>query len=114
MIISGKNPNWRLSELSHEKYPDNNWSFETYTCDTFIEIESLGPLKIVQPQETVSLTEHWSLSKKPCAVDFNNDKSLDKMIERIINKGLRNLQFLTIKNRGMRQPLSTPLKKGLR
>lgn len=66
-----------------EKYPDNNCSFETYTCATFIEVESLSPLKSVQPQETLSLTEHWSLHKKPCSVDFNDDKSIDNLISKL-------------------------------
>ena len=66
-----------------EKYPDNNCSFETYTCATFIEIESLSPLKTVQQNETVSLTEHWSLHKKPCDIDFNDDNSIDNMLEKL-------------------------------
>ncbi len=64
-------------------YPDNNCSFETYTCDTFTEIESLGPLKSVKPNETVSLTEHWSLHKKPCDVEFSNDESIERMLEKL-------------------------------
>lgn len=67
----------------YEKYPDNNCSFETYTCATFIEIESLSPLKSVKPDETVSLTEHWSLHKKPCEVEFNNDESLEMLISKL-------------------------------
>ena len=67
----------------HEKYPDNNCSFETYTCATFIEVESLSPLKSVQPDETVSLTEHWSLHKKPCDTDFNSDESIDSLLAKL-------------------------------
>ena len=66
-----------------EKYPDNNCSFETYTCDTFIEVESLSPLKTVNPNETVALTEHWSLLKRPCDVDFKDDISIDKMLQKL-------------------------------
>lgn len=66
-----------------EKYPDNNCSFETYTCSAFIEVESLSPLKTVQQNETVSLTEHWSLHKKPCDIDFNDDNSIDNMLEKL-------------------------------
>ena len=67
----------------HEKYPDNGCSFETYTCATFIEVESLSPLKSVQPNETVSLTEHWSLHKKPCDVEWGNDESIDEMLNKL-------------------------------
>ena len=66
-----------------ENYPDNNCSFETYTCNTFLEIESLSPLKNVKPNETVSLTEHWSLIKKPCDVDLNDDNSIDNLLQKI-------------------------------
>lgn len=66
-----------------EKYPDNGCSFETYTCPTFIEVESLSPLKSVAPDETVSLTEHWSMYKKPCDIEFNNDESIDDMLSKL-------------------------------
>lgn len=67
----------------HEKYPDNNCSFETFTNDSFIEVESLSPFKSVNPTETVSLTEQWSMHKKPCDVEFNNDKSIDEMLNKL-------------------------------
>lgn len=66
-----------------EKYPDNNCSFETYTCSGFIEVESLSPLKSVNPNETVSLTEHWSLHKKPCDVEFTSDELIDEMLNKL-------------------------------
>ena len=66
-----------------EKYPDNNCSFETYTCDNFLEVESLSPLKKVAPQETLSLTEHWSLIKKPCDVDLMDDNSIDNLLNNL-------------------------------
>lgn len=66
-----------------EKYPDNNCSFETYTNAGFIEVESLSPLKSVNPNETVSLTECWSMHKKPCDVDFANDNSIDDMLSKL-------------------------------
>lgn len=67
----------------YEKYPDNNCSFETYTNNGFIEVESLSPLKSVAPNETVSLTECWSMHKKPCDVEFNNDNSIDDMLNKM-------------------------------
>ncbi len=66
-----------------EKYPDNNCSFETFTNSGFIEIESLSPLKLVKSGETVSLTEHWSMHKKPCNVEFKDDESIDNMLKNI-------------------------------
>lgn len=68
-----------------QKYPDNNCSFETYDCDIFLEIESLSPLKCVSPSETVSLTEHWSLFKKPCDCDtgFTDETAIDNLLNKL-------------------------------
>ena len=65
------------------KYPDGGCSFETYTNENMIEVESLGELKTVAPGETSSLTESWSLCKKPCDTDFKDDKSIDEMLSRL-------------------------------
>ena len=66
-----------------EKYPDNNCSFETYTCATFIEIESLSPLKAVVPGDTISLCEHWSLHKKPCDIKLDREEAIDDLLNKI-------------------------------
>ncbi|MCQ2455553.1 MAG: hypothetical protein MJ090_05390 [Clostridia bacterium] len=59
------------------KYPDGGCSFETYNCDGFIELESLGELKTVKPNETSVLVENWKITEKPCDVDTRNDDSID-------------------------------------
>ena len=72
-------------DVNHPKgtYPDGGVSFETYTNNTFIELESLGELKTVAPNETVSHTERWSLVKKPCEADLKNDASIDELLSKI-------------------------------
>ena len=35
------------------------------------------------PNDTVSMTEHWSLHKNPCDVDFNSDESIDKLLGKL-------------------------------
>ena len=65
------------------KYPDGGCSFETYTCNIFTEVESLGELKVVKPGETSVLTEKWTLSKKPCDVDFKDNESIDNFVNKI-------------------------------
>ncbi len=62
-------------------YPDNGCSFETYTCDQFIEVESLSPLKNVASGETSKLVEHWSITDKAVDVDFKNDDSIAAFLE---------------------------------
>lgn len=61
-------------------YPDGNCSFETYTNAVMIEVESLSDVKKVADGDTNEITEYWSLSKKPCEVDFKNDDSIDEFI----------------------------------
>lgn len=65
------------------KYPDGGCSFETYNCGDFIELESLGELKEVKPNETSTLTETWTLQKKPCDVDLRNDESVGAFCEKL-------------------------------
>jgi hypothetical protein len=48
---------------AHASYPDFGCSFETFTNNEFLEMETLSPLKRVVPGETVEQTEHWSLHK---------------------------------------------------
>lgn len=65
------------------KYPDGGVSFETYNCGNFIELESLGELKVVKPNETSVLTETWTLEKKPCDVDLRDDESVGNFCEKL-------------------------------
>ncbi len=65
------------------RYPDGGCSFETYTNENMIEVESLSELKTIKSGEVSELTEKWSLFKKPCEVDFRSDESIDGMLEKI-------------------------------
>jgi hypothetical protein len=42
-------------------YPDNNCNAEMYCNDQFVELESLGPLKVVKPGESNVHMETWEL-----------------------------------------------------
>ncbi len=74
---------YKTLHLDGAVYPDGGCSFETYTNSDMIEVESLGELKVVAPEETVEHTEGWSLVKKPCEVDFRNDDSIDGLLSKI-------------------------------
>ena len=67
----------------HGVYPDGGCSFETYTNENMIEVESLSELKTVKPGETTVHTESWSLCKKPCEVDLKSDASIDNMLSKL-------------------------------
>ena len=49
--------------LSGKPYPDFGCSYETFTNDEFLEIETLGPLTQVPSGATVEHIERWSLHK---------------------------------------------------
>lgn len=61
-------------------YPDGGMNYETYTNDKILEIESLGELKKVAPDQTITHKEYWSLHKeeRPGKDDAVMDKLLDK------------------------------------
>ncbi len=42
-------------------YPDGGMSFETYTNNAFLEMETLSPMTEVEPGGTLTQTEQWSL-----------------------------------------------------
>ena len=42
-------------------YPDFGCSFETFTNNEFLEIETLGPMTDLHPGQTVEHAEHWAL-----------------------------------------------------
>lgn len=47
--------------LEGENYPDGGCNFETFTNSDMLEIESLGPLKILAPGEEITHVENWSV-----------------------------------------------------
>ena len=51
---------------SKKTYPDFGCSFETFTNNDFLEIETLGPLTKVLPGQTVEQVEHWGLYPTWC------------------------------------------------
>lgn len=50
-----------FSHIAGGRYPDYGSSYETYTNHIMMEMESLSPLKLVEPEETLTHTEEWEL-----------------------------------------------------
>jgi hypothetical protein len=46
-----------------KSYPEFFCSFQTFTNADFLELETFGPLVKLQPDQSVELTENWSLHK---------------------------------------------------
>ena len=53
-----------MDNLLDMPYPDGDVSYETYMCDHMVELETLSPLYEVKPNQTVSHTETWRLTKQ--------------------------------------------------
>lgn len=45
------------------EYPDRGCNYETYVDDEFMELESLSPIRVVQPEHSITHQERWMLLK---------------------------------------------------
>jgi hypothetical protein len=73
----------RYHHIEGETYPDNNVSYETYTCDYMTEMESLSPLKSVAPGASLEHSEEWSLMRITGGNDLKNGLSVGKFLSRL-------------------------------
>lgn len=64
-------------------YTDFGCSFETFTNNDFLEIETLGPMTKVQPGQSVEQVEQWGLYRnvKPAAI---TDDELSRVLDPIL------------------------------
>jgi hypothetical protein len=69
----------RTSADVTKHYPDFGSSFETFTNNEFLEIETLGPLSSVNPGQTVVQVEHWGLFRNVALRAWNDDE-LDRVL----------------------------------
>ena len=69
----------RAGYVEDATYPDYNCNFETYTAGAFIEVESLGPIKRLEPDEAAEHTERWFLLRAPGVTAENLDATLDAL-----------------------------------
>jgi hypothetical protein len=64
------------------KYPDFGCSYETFTIDFMLEMESLSPLTLLDYDETINHVEEWELIK---GVEVPaSEKEIDLLVERYI------------------------------
>jgi hypothetical protein len=61
-------------------YPDFGASYETFTNGGFLELETLGPLKEVEPGKMVEHVERWSLHQGVTIAEWT-DAELDRVLE---------------------------------
>ena len=65
-----------------EVYPDMGCNFETFSNEEMLEVESLGPLTVLSPGESVTHAETWRMLKveKELLSDEDIDKNLLPLI----------------------------------
>lgn len=63
-------------------YPDGGMNFETYTNRLFLEMESLGALQTLAPDETAEHVERWSLYKED--MPELTEEAIDKVVEKYV------------------------------
>jgi hypothetical protein len=76
----------RAEANSAETYPDFGCSFETFTNNEFLEIETLGPLTKVPPGKTAEQVEHWSLHRNVKLTELTDD-AIDAAILPLLSAG---------------------------
>ena len=59
----------RAAVVSGGQYPDYGCNFEIFTNPDFLELETLGPIVLLQPGESTTHTEHWWLFQNVGAGD---------------------------------------------
>ncbi len=69
----------KFEASSEEEYPDMGSSYETFTNERFLEIETLGPMRTLQPGDSIDHVEDWSLHR-PVAVGRWDDAELDRVL----------------------------------
>ena len=74
----------RFPYIEGAYYPDNNCNCEVFTNFFMMEIESLGELKEIEPNETLTHIESWELIPCDDTFDRRDDKSIDEFVKKYI------------------------------
>jgi hypothetical protein len=67
-------------------YPDLGCSFETFTNADFLELETLGPLALLEPGQSVTHTEHWT-AFRGIRIERWDDAELDRVLRPLVAEG---------------------------
>jgi len=86
---------WRANQLfvkcfDYEvacEYPDNGCSVESYTCGRFQELETLGPLVLLEPGEAVEHVEHWFLYDEVGAIE--SEDAVERIVRPLAEEALK-------------------------
>lgn len=76
----------RASADPSKTYTDFGCSFETFTNNEFLEMETLGPITKVEPGKTVEQVEHWSLHRN-VKLPALTDDDIDRVVLPLVRSG---------------------------
>jgi hypothetical protein len=65
-------------------YPDLGCSFETFTNADFLELETLGPLTVLEPGQAATHTERWT-AFRGVHIELWDDAELDRVLTPLID-----------------------------
>jgi hypothetical protein len=82
-VLNGEAFLKRAQADSSKTYPDFGCSFETFTNNEFLEMETLGPLTRVLPGQTVEQTEHWTAFRHVQLPELT-DEALTRVLEPLL------------------------------
>lgn len=77
-----------LIEHHHDiaaEYPDFGVSYETFADDRMVEMETLSPLKLVQPGDSVGQEELWQLFAVEGHLDVDREETLSAFVDSIFS-----------------------------
>ncbi|GAF25218.1 membrane-associated lipoprotein [Moorella thermoacetica Y72] len=79
----------RFNHQFNVRYPDYGISYETYMNNYMLEMESLSPLTLLEPEATVSHVEEWELIRDVAVyfkdeIDAKDEDILEEMIKKYI------------------------------
>jgi len=74
----------QYKHIDGAEYPDFGCSYETYTTDFMLEMETLSPLYTVAPGKEISHLEVWQLKKVDATIE--NEEDVKNLILPLIKK----------------------------
>lgn len=84
-VLNGQAFVKQTESMASENYPDFGCSFETFTNNEFLELETLGPMMKILPGQRTEQTEHWSLHRNAQLGELS-DEALDRAILPLLNR----------------------------
>jgi hypothetical protein len=83
-LLNGEAFTKRTKSDPSKTYPDFGCTFETFTNNEFLEIETLGPFGKVAPGQTVEQSEQWGLFRN-VKISEVSDEAIDRAILPLLN-----------------------------